>query len=128
MIDLRMTQIDDGGYDLKFENADLMLAEDGTEAAQHATLRMLIFRGEQNLGDLLSTEDNTGTRWYEVLFDMSKSRAEKELELKRRILGTPGIQEISKFVWTQAAHTVSINAIVKTIWGGMALTEEITPL
>lgn len=127
MIDLRMTQIADGGYDLRFENADLMLAEDGTEAAQHATLRMLIFNGEQSLGDLLTNQPQ-GTRWYEVLFDMSKSRAEKELELKRRILGTPGVQEISKFVWTQAAHTVSINAIVKTLWGSMALTEEITPL
>lgn len=125
----RLTFDSNGYLDLKLEDGKFAWAEDGTQAAQHATLRLLIFKGEYALNGELTGLDDEGTDWYGTIFDMSKSKAEKILEIKRAILETYGIERIITFSWTRtAAHTVTINALVKTIWGDMEISEELTPL
>ena len=122
MKSIRITKRSDGNYGLLFSDGKLQWAEDGTQAAQHGLTRLLIFSGEW----VLNTD--IGTKWYEIIFASSKSRAEKELEIKSRILGTPGVKEITKFNWTQSGSSVSIEGIIVTDWGDVDISQEITQL
>lgn len=122
MRSIRITENSDGTWGLKMEHGKFVWATDGTQAAQHAITRLHIFHGENDLNPDL------GTKWYEIIFKTNKSRSEKEFEIKRVILGTPGISQIRKFQWTQSGHTVTIDAIVDTDWGEIDLSQEITPL
>ena len=105
------------GYDILIENGKIPWAEDGTQAAQHAMVRLLVFKGEPSLDGNLTTKTLEGTKFYEIVFNMEVTKAEKELEIKSRILGTPGVERIISFVWEQVAHTGTITGKVKTIWG-----------
>jgi hypothetical protein len=124
----RITQNSNGHWDLKLTNGKFEFAEDGTQSAQHALQRLLIFRGELSLNGALTEKTDDGTRWYEVIFAMDKSRAEKDLEIKRRILGTIGVKRIIRFSWVQADHTVTIDGAIQTDWGAEDISAEITPL
>ena len=124
----RLTQDADGHLDLLLENGKFAWAEDGTQAAQHATVRLMVFRGELSLNGALTERTLLGTRWYEVIFNMAVSRTEKEYEIKRRLLGVPEIEKIITFEWSQTGHTVTIDAEVLTSWGDVTISQEITPL
>jgi hypothetical protein len=129
MITPRLTKNAAGDYDLQLENGVLgPMCEEGTQAAQHSLERLLIFQGELSLDGALTTKTTGGTRWYETIFAMDVPRAEKELEIKSRILGTPGIIKILSFTWTQAAHTVTITGRVLTAWGEEDISGTISPL
>lgn len=117
-----------GVYDLLLENGKFAWCEDGTQAAQHAMERLLIFKGELSLDGILTTKTELGTRFYEVIFDMTKTQAEKELELKSRILGTPGVDRILEWTWEQTGHTVTITSKIKTAWGVETLSGAVTQL
>lgn len=117
-----------GIYDLLLEDGKFQFCEDGTQAAQHAMERILFFKGELSLNGALTTKTELGTKAYEIVFDMSKSKAEKILELKSRILGTPGVKKIISFIWEQAAHTVTITSKIQTAWGAETVSTTVTPL
>jgi hypothetical protein len=106
------------------QNGVFQWAEDGTQAAQHAGTRIQIFKGELSHGGKLTTKTEGGTKYYETVFAMDKPKAEKELELKGRILGTPGIESILEWNWTQAGHTVTITGKALTSWGEVGISEE----
>lgn len=127
MKDIRITR-EGGSWDLKMENGDLQMVEDGAQAAQHSTIRLMIFKGELALDGALVGRLSLGTKFYEIIFDSSKSRAEKELEIKRRLLGTPGIDGITKWTWTQTGGSVSVDAEGKTAWGTVDLSQDIEVL
>ncbi|MCP4604479.1 MAG: hypothetical protein GY847_28815 [Proteobacteria bacterium] len=127
MKDARLTKTDAGYYDLLIENGSTQWTDKGTAIAQHAMMRLLIFKGEYALG-VLGGKDDDGLDWYGIMFDMSKSKNEKELELKRVVLQTPGIERIIYFNWTQAGYTVTIDAAFQTIYGAATVSETITPL
>lgn len=122
MKSIRLTKRTDGNYGILFKDGKFQWAEDGTQAAQHGLTRLLIFKGEWVLNE------NMGTDWYGIIFNAAKSRAEKEFEIKARILGTPGVKEITKFNWSQSGSTVTIEGIVVTDWGETDISQEITPL
>ena len=124
MRDVRLTKTDGGYLDVLIEDGRAVWAYDGTETAQHAAVRLQKFVNESVIGD--SEEDYT--RWYEVIFDQQKTLAEKELELKRRILGTPGAIRILTFEWEQAGRTVNIVGSVQTVWGEADVSQEIEAL
>jgi len=125
----RISKDANGNYDLVFENGAFKWAADGIQAAQHAFIRLMIFKGEQSLGGVLTAKTELGTKWYETIFDMSKPKSEKELEIKRRILDTPGISRfIVPLSWTQSGHTVTITGTVQTDWGAVDLSQTIEAL
>jgi len=124
----RLTKNSYGDYDLVLENGKFKWAEDGTQVAQHGLERLLIFKNEQSLGDKLTDKESTGTYWYEKIFDASKSKAEKELHIKSRIMGTPGVERILEFDWTQSGHTVTITGRIQTEFGEVNLSQEIETL
>lgn len=113
MKDFRLTQLSNGRLDLLLVDGNTVWAEDGVEAAQLAVLRLMKIKGESVTGN----PNEEGTDYYGIIFNVAKSRAEKELHLKKRILGTPGISKIIKFEWQQERHRVTIDCYVKTEWG-----------
>ncbi len=124
----RISRNTNGDFDLVFENGKFKWATDGTQAAQHALIRLLAFKGEYSLNSELGGKDSLGTDWYGIVFDMSKSKAEKELEIKRRILGTDGVEKITDWSWTQSGHSVTITGIVVTQWGSVDISQTIEAL
>lgn len=119
---IRISRNSSGNWGLKMENGKFVWAEDGIQAAQHATIRLLIWYGENELNPLM------GTKWYQTIFNTAASRAEKEFEIKQRILNTTGIKRIVSFTWTEANHTATIDAQVDTDWGEYTVGLEVTPL
>jgi hypothetical protein len=124
MIDARLTKTEYGYYDLKLTNGNFEMAEDGVEAAQHSMIRLLQYKGES----VTDNPNDDGTDWYGIIFDMSKTRSEKELEIKRRILGTVGIEELVEFNFTQDGSEYTITGLVKSIWGDYPIEIGSTPL
>ena len=124
----RLSQNSSGNYDLVLENGKFKWAEDGTQVAQHGLERILIFKNEISLGDKLTDKENTGTHWYEIMFDASKSKAEKQLHVKNRILGTQGVERLLEFNWSQTGHIVYITGRVLTEFGEIDLSQEIETL
>lgn len=107
-----------GGMDFQLVDGKIPTSSDGQQAAEHAWQKLYTYKGENTLDGQLSNLDNDGTRWYEVLFRTDKSRAEKDLEIKRRILTTPGVKKIKRpLVWTQTGHNVEITGSVISDWG-----------
>jgi len=86
----------------------------------------LVFKGELSLNGELTTKTELGTKFYETIFAMDLPKSEKIFEIKKRILGTPGIQKILRFTWEQTANTVTIDADVQTDWGAESVSDEVT--
>ena len=125
MRDVRLTtQNDTGVLDIQIENGRANWAYDGTEAAQHGAIRLQKFINESVIGD----DNEDYTKWYKTVFNAAIGRAEKEFELKRRILGTTGVVRILTFEWTQDGHEVNINGSVQTLWGEADISQTVTPL
>lgn len=124
----RLTKTTAGYYDLLMENGKFLWVEDGTQAAQLSMERISTVKSEYSLNDFLSTGQDEGTRLYEVILRADKSRAEKEFEIKRIILGTTGIEAISELDWSVANHELTISLKGKTAWGDIEIGEEIIQL
>ena len=118
----RLTQNEDNNLDLLLEDGLFQWAEDGTQTAQHGAVRLSIIYGEWKFNTTL------GFKLYEVIFDQQKSIAEKEFEIKRVILGTPGVVKIITFLWAQVGNEVTVNGQVQTQWGAEEIGLVITPL
>jgi hypothetical protein len=126
--DIRITKQTDGSWDLKRNAGRFEFADEGTAIAQHATIRLLTFKGEYTYGGEFPHRADEGTDWYGIIFNMAKSKVEKEFELKRVILGTPGVTGITQFNWSQSGTTVTIEGIVSTEYGELDISQEIEPL
>lgn len=113
MKDFRLTQLPNGRLDLLLVDGKTQFVEDGEQAVQHAVMRLIKIKGES----VTDNENEEGTDYYGIIFNVMKSRAEKELHLKKRILGTPGIRKFVSFEWNQTRHKVEIKAFVETQWG-----------
>jgi len=124
----RLTRTDSGAYDWLIEDGKVQWAEDGTQAAQRAMQRFLIFKGEQSLDGKLTTKTELGTKHYEILLAMDVSRAEKELEIKSRYLGAPNVEKFLSFTWAQVGNSITVTGSLKTAWGAESVGEVVTPL
>lgn len=128
MKSFRLTKNDAGDYDLLMENGTVPLVEDGTQAAQHAMERILVFKGELSLDGMLTTKTEGGTQWYEIIFATDVTKAEKEFHIKKRILQTTGIKKLLSLTWSVEDHVLSINGRYQTNWGEEDISEDVTPL
>jgi len=128
MIDAKLTKTDAGYYDLDLQAGKFTMCEDGTEAASHCVIRLLAYKGEYNLGGLLTGKDDLGVDWYGIVFNVATGEAEKTFELRKAILGTPGVVSINKFEWSQTGQVVTIDGAVNTEWGVVELSMEIEQL
>lgn len=129
-INIHLSKNGDGDFDIVFEDGKIKMAEDGTAAAVAMTERILLFRDQASTSPLINHDENplAGVDWYGIIFRPDATRIEKEGELKRAILSTPGVDRILQWQWTQTGRTVYINAQIKTQWGNVSVSEEIAPL
>jgi hypothetical protein len=107
MKDVRFTK-DSGIWDMKLEGGDFPWCEEGTQVANHAMQKIQTFRGERLI------DKNWGTQWYEIIFNVERPQAEKELEIKRQILTTPGTLYIEEFAMVQVGMEYRITGIAQT--------------
>lgn len=110
-----------------FEDGKFKMATDGTAAAVATLERILLFRSEALESQIVSNV-LAGTNWYGIMFRADATRVEKEGELKRAILSTPGVERILQWSWTQTGRTLYLDVQVKTEWGAVSVSQEISPL
>jgi len=121
MKDLRVS-LQDGQFDLLMENGKFAWAEDGTAVAGQVLVRL-----QKVLGESIYSP-SSGVDWYGIIFKANVPRAEKDIELKRAVLSTPGVNGIASWTWTQTGHTVRIDATIITDYGTETIAGDITPL
>ncbi len=124
----RLTKNADGLWDLKMENGSFAWAEEGTAIAQHVLVRLCAVENELSLDNNLTTKVGEGTKLFSVVLSSETSQAEKELELKSRILGTPGVVKILTWQWAQVLHSATVTASIQTIYGEETVSVEVVPL
>jgi len=127
---IHISKNDAGDFDIELEDGIFRMSEDGEAAAVSMTERVLTVRSEALANPLIDIILNplAGVDWYGIIFRSDATRAEKETELKRAILSTPGIEGIIRWNWAQTGRTVTIDVKVKSEWGTLGYTEEVTPL
>jgi hypothetical protein len=123
--DVRLTRASAGYYDLLMEDGSFQWAEDGTQVAQHGSIRIQKYAGES----VTSNPNEDGTDYYGIVFNAQTSAAEKTLEIRRRILQTPGVIRIlDGFTYSIEGATIKISGSVLTEWGEEDISQEITQL
>jgi hypothetical protein len=124
---LRLSIDVDGNLDLKLENGKFRWGKEGTQVANHAQIRLSTIKGELSLNGRLSN-DETELDLYGIMLRADIGQAEKELEMKRVIMNTPGYQSLISFSYSQTAHTGSYSAQVQTAWGAITIGDTIEAL
>jgi hypothetical protein len=127
---IRISQ-QEGVYDtLLNDSGAIEMCLDGVAAASGMQTRLQEFRSECNISPLIDHNKNpfAGVDYYGIIFATDVSDAEKELELRRVILSTPGVLKILRFTWSQVEHSVAIEADVQTQWGAVSVAQMVSPL
>jgi hypothetical protein len=119
MLDLMLEKNASGDYDLALVNGDFQWVSDGAQVAQHALIRMRIFREESEL------HPDFGIRFYEIIFNPSIGQMEKEFEVKKCILGTAGAKSIPEFNWSQEGSSINVTGTVQTEFGNWPFEIEV---
>jgi hypothetical protein len=128
MKDIRITKNSDGIDDIKLIDGNFRWAKDGIQVANHAHIRMQIPRGTLSLNDRLSDKEDLGLQMYEILFRTDISQVEKELEIKRVIMQTPGYLSMIEFTFAQTNHSASYTAKIQTEWGDRTIADAVEAL
>lgn len=105
--------LDPTTHDLQIVDGDLVIA---TDVAQAVKIRTLFVRGEWFL-DL-----QEGTRYYEVIWIKPVNLDHVAAELRSRIVGTPGVGAITKFVldFDETTRTLTVDWAATTDEGEIA--------
>jgi hypothetical protein len=126
---IRLTRDSEGRLDMKMTNGKFEMATNGTAAASSMALGVNLERSECLSSPIVDTVKNplAGIDLYGIVFDIEKSQAEKELEIRRAILARPGIKRIIRMTWTQIEHVAYPVIDVQTKWGAETVSVS-TPL
>lgn len=132
MTDIKMAIDDNGQLDMVFEDGDIATCEDEEAVAVGIMERLLLTRVESLVNPLVDTVKNplAGTNWYGTVLDSSQPHIAGELEIKRVILGVPGVLSISEWnpSWPSSSkpgHSMTLSARVLTIYGEVIINETI---
>lgn len=124
---IKLEKNSSGDEDVVFEDGALAMSEAGEACAVQLKERILLDRNEALKNPLVNTvvDPTAGLDWEGIIFDSSKSRMEKELEIKRVIFSTPGISRITYWNWSLTDRVLHLDFKVDTIWGEMEFGEEV---
>ena len=132
MEDIKLALDSDGHLDIVFEDGDIATCTEDESVAVQIMERLLLTRVESLLNPLVDTiaDPLAGTNWYGTVLDSSQDKIVGELEIKRVILGTPGVLGITKWspTWPSSSdpgHTMTLSARVSTIYGDVDLNSGI---
>jgi hypothetical protein len=121
MKDLRISPDSEGDYDIILEDGKFVWAKEGTQVANHCQIRMSIPKGTLSLNDRLSNKEDLGLALYEIILRADIGQAEKDLEIKRVIMQTPGYEKLISFTFEQTAHTGTWAVQAQTQWGEISI-------
>jgi hypothetical protein len=126
---IRLTRDSEGRLDMLLVDGAFEMATNGTAAASSMALGVNLERSECLSSLIVDTVTNplAGIDLYGIVFDIEKSQAEKELEIRRAILARPGIKRIIRMTWTQIEHVAYPVIEVQTNWGAETVSVS-TPL
>ena len=124
---IKLAKNEDGDEDMVFENGAFAMSEDGEACAVQLKERFLLDRNEATANPLVNTRANprAGLDWEGTIFDASKPKSEKELEIKRVIFSTPGMNKITYWQWNQIGRTLYLNYKVDSDWGELEFGETV---
>ena len=110
-------KLDGSTHDLVIENGDLQFVEETEEVAQRVKIRLLFWYGEWILNY------NKGVKYIDGIYSISKSQEFKDQEIKRAILGTPGIQELIDYSFgvDTTNQTASIEFEATSVYGDIVV-------
>lgn len=111
-----------GDEDMVLEHGVFDMCEDGTAAAVQMKERILSDKNECDQSEIVK-KPGLALDWEGIIFDASKSRAEKELELKRVILSTPGMKRITYWSYEQTGRELQVNFKIMSEWGELTYGE-----
>jgi hypothetical protein len=124
---IHLSKNESGDWDMVLNNGEFEMCEDGKAASVHCVERILLDRVETVGNPLVNTvkNPNIGTQWYGIIFQNEKPQIVKEFELRRVILGTPGIEAVTKWSWIEKNRILYLDIRLQTAWGDIILNEEI---
>ena len=125
---IKLKKNEAGDEDMVFENGAFEMSEDGEACAVQMKERILLDRNEAVANPLVDTEANplAGLDWEGIIWDAAKSKNEKELEVKRVIFTTPGLQRLTYWQWSLSSdRTLTVEFKAKTKWGDLAVGETV---
>ena len=124
---IKLVKNEAGDEDMVFENGALQMSENGEACAVQMKERILLGRSECLESELVNTNANplSGLDWEGIVWDSSKSKEEKELEIKRVIFSTPGVKSLTYWDWNQVGRTLNLSFKVETKWGELEINEEV---
>lgn len=125
---IKLEKNTDGEWDAVFgEDGDFELCEEGEACTVEIVEGLLLTRVEALASQLVDTRKNplAGCNWYGTVLDDSQDQIVGELEIKRVILGTPGVISIPEWQFTRSQHTATFTARVLTQWGEVALSDQL---
>jgi hypothetical protein len=127
---IKLEKNTEGEWDMVFSDGAFELCTEGESAMVQMVERLLLTRVESLVNPLVNTnkDPQAGTDWYGTVLDDSQDKIVGELEIKRVILGTPGVISITEWDPTypgvsNPGHTMTLSARVLTAWGEIALNE-----
>jgi hypothetical protein len=121
---IKLVKNEDGDEDMVLEDGAIQMCDNGTAAAVQMKERLLCDKNEAVKSPLVK-DTAIVMDWEGIIFDNSTSRAEKELELKRVILGTPGMQRITYWKYEQVGRTLVLDYKVESEWGELEFGETV---
>lgn len=124
---IKLVKNADGDEDMSLEDGVFEMSENGEACAVQMKERILLDRNEAVASDLVDTVANplAGLDWEGIIFDAAKSKSEKELEVKRVIFSTPGVERITAWSWTMTGRQLNLNFKVQTQWGELEIGETV---
>jgi hypothetical protein len=78
-------------HDLLIQNGDLQLITEAEEVPQNVKIRILFIQTEWVFDYTL------GVPWFDEMFNTTTSKVQKEANIKKAILGSSGVREITEF-------------------------------
>ena len=121
---IKLSKNENGDEDMVLEDGAFEMCEDGTAAAVKMKERILCDKNECVKSEIVKFPEQA-LDWEGIIFDASKSKAEKELELKRVILSTTGMQRITYWSYQQISRELHIDFKVISDWGELTFGERI---
>jgi len=109
----------DANNDILLDSGRIAITSDGAEVAQHVRTRLRFFKGEWDL------DITAGVPWYQEILIRPAVLSNVESIIKREILSTPGVDELTAFQSTldRTTRRLSISFSANTTYGGITLTD-----
>ena len=104
--------------DYQFGRSGLFLVDSPQAVAQAVNTRLLLWAGEWFL------DKDEGTPYEQEILGYG-TQGTRDLAIKARILGTPGVTQILKYASSIATRRLTVGAVLETQYGAASITFQV---